>query len=705
MKLYDEIMKDFDEVGYVLGREIFQLRYFDHWHDKKITREMFFLLTDLKNFTHYQFFTLDGIEEITNQQIDIIDFLQGNFEYANIYDVNIHVLNWGDEEVVYQYLVDRWNEEHNNGEYLEDISKYDYFFFENAKKEFKDEITIIDFEGYEHQLPLKNRTRICLNSSRGIGKSVITQSLSPWTGLLDPNITCIVGAADDGRAINFNKQVRSYVKNNDVLTHLIPAKNDTDSANAFNFGCRRPQDSPSFKAVGLMSKKMTGSRGDIIVLDDVEVPNNVMTEKSREQLSERVKEAAAVLKTKKTGGIQRIIYLGTPQTEDTLYRKLPERGYTLRVFPARIPSEEQYDNMKDTLCPRTKLFYLENPQSRNGYGQYGDRGMSIDSRMNEEELIDREMEYGRVGFDQQFMLDPSGSDRDKFPLKLTDLIITDLDRDKTYSDWHWSSLDKYVLNDLHNIGLTGDFFRTARCDETTRYEYERSIMVIDPSGKGKDETAYVIVKELHGYLYLCDLGGFKDGYEDETLEKLVEVGMAHNIDTIVLEENFGGGMYEKLLLPFIKKAKADFGISQVWQSKQKELRIIDTLEPVMKQHRLIVDRAVVVKDFTKTPEWVQEQDAKRNYMLFYQMTRITKERGAIKHDDRLDALAMAVQFFADVLCLDTLDEKKDNDELMAVKIFEEGLEHFLDCDNKLVASPKEKEHSLGYSLGNMNNLN
>ena len=698
---YDNLMERFDNEGFVLGSEIFQLRYFPYWHDKKITKTMFHLLTDLKSFCHYQFFTMDGIQNITNQQVDIIDYIQGNDEYANIYDVEIHVLNWGDEEVIYQYLVEKWNEKHNGGEFLEDLSQYDYFFFENARKEFKDLITIVDFEGVEHTLPLKNRTRKCVNSSRGIGKSVITQSFGPWTGLLDPNMTVIVMAADDGRATSFTKQVRSYVKNNDVLTHLIPNKSDTDTANAFNYGCRRPQDSPSFKAVGLMSKKATGSRADVIVLDDVEVPNNVMTEKSREILSERVKEAAAILKTKRIGGIQRIIYLGTPQTEDSLYRKLPERGYSLRVFPARYPTEEQYKEIKEVLCPRTRREYLLNKDLRVGFGQYGDRGAAIDERMNEEELIEREIEYGRVGFDQQFMLDPSGSDKNKFPLKLSDLIVTDLDKDKTFSDWHWSSQDKYILNDVHNIGLTGDLFRTGICDEKQRYEYDKTVMAIDPSGKGKDETAYVILKELHGYLYLLDIGGFEDGYEDDTLEKLVSIAKQYKVDTIILEENFGGGMYEKLLLPYINKAKADFAVQQVWHSKQKEARIIDTLEPVMKQHRLVVNKSVIHKDFNETPDWIDEEAAKRNFMLFYQMTRITREKGALKHDDRLDALAMAVEFFSDVLCLDTLEEKKDVDANLAVRIFEEGLHQFLDCDNKLVASITENGQNYGSNYGNI----
>lgn len=685
MLRFNDLMAKFDSQGWVEGSEVYQLAFFPYWQDKKITKEMFYLLTDLKNFVHYQFFTLDNIPKLTNQQVDIVDFLQGNLEYANVYDVNIHVLNWSDEIVVFNYLIERWNEEHNDGK-MEEDGFYDYIFYQRARKEFEDEITIKSFDGVSHVLPLRDRFKICLQSSRGIGKSVISENLAPWGGLLDPDMSCIVVSADDNRATNFNKQVRNYVKNSDVLKHLIPAKGDTDSANIFNFGCRKPQDSPSFKSVGLYSKKMTGSRADILINDDVEVPNNVMTEKGREQLSERVKEGAAVLKTKKPGGIQRIIYLGTPQTEDTLYRKLPERGYILRVFPSRIPTEEQFKNMEETLCPRIRQTYLKNPNLRTGYGQFGDRGAAIDERMNETELVEREMEYGRVGYDQQYMLDPSGSDRDKYPLKLNDLIIADLDKEKTYSDWKWSSEERFVINDLANIGFTGDRFRTASCDETKLYNYESTIMAIDPSGEGKDETAVVILKELHGYLYLVESRGFKNGYDDSTLEDIVGLCKSYGVNKIVIEENFGGGMYEKLLTPFIKKANITCGIELVWSYKQKELKIIETLEPVLRQHRLVVDKGVVQRDYINTPDWVNEQEAKRNYMMFYQLTRITKDRGSLKHDDRLDALAMAVQYYSNVLCLDTVEQKDEVDNMLGQKVMQEGIENYIDSQGFLVSS-------------------
>lgn len=78
---------------------------------------------------------------------------------------------------------------------------------------------------------------------------------------------------------------------------------------------------------------------------------------------------------------------------------------------------------------------------------------------------------------------------------------------------------------------------------------------------------------------------------------------------------------------------------------QKEKRIIDVLEPVMNQHRLVIDKALVKKDYDSAPD--------PKYSLFYQLTRITKDKGALIHDDRLDALAGAVAYWVEQMGRDT----------------------------------------------------
>jgi hypothetical protein len=47
------------------------------------------------------------------------------------------------------------------------------------------------------------------------------------------------------------------------------------------------------------------------------------------------------------------------------------------------------------------------------------------------------------------------------------------------------------------------------------------------------------------------------------------------------------------------------------------------------------------------------------YMLFYQMSRMCREKGAVRHDDRLDALAQGVKYFTDALAISAQEVVKE----------------------------------------------
>jgi DNA maturase B len=108
-------------------------------------------------------------------------------------------------------------------------------------------------------------------------------------------------------------------------------------------------------------------------------------------------------------------------------------------------------------------------------------------------------------------------------------------------------------------------------------------------------------------------------------------------------------------------------VEEVKHSTQKERRIIDTIEPVMARHKLILDSSVIEDDY-KT---AQRYDAENKYTktLVYQLTRVTYDRGALKHDDRLDALAIAVNYWVEQMSQDEvrgmadIRNKKLDDEL------------------------------------------
>ena len=365
----------------------------------------------------------------------------------------------------------------------------------------------------------------------------------------------------------------------------------------------------------------------------VEVPNNSGTPMQRDKLGEMVKEFDAILKPNGT-----IIYLGTPQNEASLYNTLLERGYTTRIWTVLYPRDkEERDLYGDKLSPFIASRYDNDPE------EY--KGKPTDPKRFTMEIIEERMlSYGKAGFLLQFMLNTSLSDAEKYPLKLSDLIVTDLDRNETSNKWSWSNSPSLRLNELPCVGLKGDYYYS----EFTRSEmvlpYTGTVMSIDPSGRGADMTAYAIVKYLNGFLFVMEVGGYKDGYSDSTTQMLALRAKFWGVNEVVVEANFGDGMYTKLIEPVFARVHPCV-ITEIKNSMQKEKRIIDTLEPVMMSHKLIVNKPVITKDFS-----VFENNNK--FSLFYQLTRVSKERGSLAHDDTLDALAMAVAYWVDYMAVD-----------------------------------------------------
>lgn len=470
-------------------------------------------------------------------------------------------------------------------------------------------------------------------------------------------------SASKERADQFTTFTLRLIKEMPLLQHLTPRADQRESKIAFDVAPAAPDHAPSVKSVGVMGQ-MAGSRADIIIGDDVEVPNNSETPAMRDKLSERVKEFDAILKP---GG--RVVYLGTPQTEESLYNKLGDRGYSIRIWPARYPSRAQLGNYGDRLAPELALA-LENGVVVGG--------QPVDPlRFDDGDLIERELSYGRSGFALQFMLDTRLSDADRHPLKLADLIVMDCDVEGAPEKIVWASSPELAWTDLPLVGFDGDryyrpfdFARDDRSGAIKRAKYDTVVMAIDPAGRGQDETAFAVVGVLNSYIHVLAAGGFSDGYDEVTLEALVDTAKRYKVREIVVEPNFGDGMFQALLTPYLVR-QYPCTVVERRATGQKETRIINTLEPVMNQHRLVVDRKVIDHDYNSVSNRPLERA--KEYRLFYQLSRITKEKGSLGQDDRLDALALAVAHVVDHMGLDA-DKKMAQREAQAL---EEGLKTFL----------------------------
>jgi len=127
-------------------------------------------------------------------------------------------------------------------------------------------------------------------------------------------------------------------------------------------------------------------------------------------------------------------------------------------------------------------------------------------------------------------------------------------------------------------------------------QFEGTVMSIDPSGRGADKTAYAVLKMLHGVLYLTAIGALDGGYDNATMTKLSNIAKQQDVNYVVIESNFGDGMATQLLKPIMARIHP-CEIEEVRHNIQKEKRIIDTLEPIMNSHRLVVDDLIIKEDF------------------------------------------------------------------------------------------------------------
>lgn len=482
---------------------------------------------------------------------------------------------------------------------------------------------------------------------RGVGKSWICSAYVVHQLLLDPSKNILVVSASKNRSDDFSTFTLRIINEIPMLAGLKPRDGQRFSKVSFDVGSAPPAHAPSVKSLGITSQ-LTGSRADIIVADDIEVPNNSATQGLRDKLDEQVKEFEAILKPLDSS---RILFLGTPQCEDSIYNKLRERGYTARIWPSEFIEGSKAEKIYDgAIAP-----YIVAKTTTESVGT-----STEPLRFSDVDLEERRLSYGRSGYALQFMLNPRLSDADRYPLKINDLIVNDVDDDVGPEKITYASSPDYVVdNTIPNVGFNGDrFFRPMSVGELV--PYTGSVMSIDPSGRGRDETSYAVVKMLNGQLFVPACNGLKGGYSENTLKELAMIAARYNVNKIIVESNMGDGMFTELFKPLLRNVHP-VSVEEVRHSQQKERRIIDTLEPVMNRHKLVFDPSVIKDDYRSALAYPIEQQTR--YMLFYQLSRITKDKGSLMQDDRLDALAMAVAYWVEQMAQDAdvkIDERKED---------------------------------------------
>ena len=471
-----------------------------------------------------------------------------------------------------------------------------------------------------------------IRAFRGVGKSWIAAAFALWRLYCDPDRKILVVSASKQRADDFTIFCQKCILEIEWLEYMAPVNDDQRwSRVSFDIRGASPAQAPSMKSVGITGQ-ITGSRANDIIFDDVEVPGNSATDLMREKLLQLIQEGESVLIPKDDSTIS---FLGTPQTVFTVYKTLQERAYVPFVWPARYPKRDKMFSYEGLLAPQLVDDYDKG---------VAHEGFPTDTRFSDEDLRERELSMSRSNFMLQFMLDTSLSDSLKFPLKLQDIPAVPLDIRVGPSSVVWRADKEHAL-DLPAVALPGDrWFRPAELGESE--PWRDTIVAVDPSGRGKDETVAMILSQINGNVFLRKMYTSTDGYSDRTLLGILDMCKKYGAKRGIIESNFGDGAVMEMLIKHGREANIPVGWEESRATTRKEDRIIDTLELVLNQHRLIIDESLVKWDYHSNETLAPEERLPK--MLMYQLTRMCREKGAVRFDDRVDCLALGVKYFQDI---------------------------------------------------------
>jgi len=503
--------------------------------------------------------------------------------------------------------------------------------------------------------------RAITTAYRGLGKSFIAGAYALWRLRHDPFYEkVLISAATAEKAVEISTFMLRCIRDIDVLQCLEAPRDGRGAVNAFDVGPSLPSQVPSVRTVGILSPALTGKRCTLALLDDIETLNNSITPLKQERLAQAVTELEAILQPQEAcfdpdtqidylqAGTQlqifprQIRYLGTPHLESSLYLRLVrERNYAIRFWPARYPNPavpDEWGCYEDSLSPLIGETVKGNPAL---VGEATDP-----ERFGHEELLERETRMTRASVQLQYQLNCHLSTLDRYPIRLGDLVVMELDGRALPEMVLWAKGPDQRIHDLLCVGMGADryYYRPGVVHGwVPKTEKWRCALAIDPSGRGSDELAWAVIAELNGNFFLLEAGGTTRGYEPEVMAMLAEVAKRWEITKCVVESNMGDGMFAALLSPALLRAHP-VSIEDIRVHQQKERRIVDTIAPLVQQHRLVVSSELIRRDYHSAEHGL---DTGHQRSLMYQLSRITPDRGALTFDDRIDAVSLGLKFFTE----------------------------------------------------------
>lgn len=498
---------------------------------------------------------------------------------------------------------------------------------------------------------------LCVQAQRGEAKSTIACIRAVHKLVLNPASRILLVSGSNGKAIENAHLIYGLIMRWDLLDYLRPDRGsgDRDAVGSFDvhWSLKGVDKSASVTCLGITSS-LQGFRADLLIADDVETNRNGMTAAQREILLTLTKEFSSIV----ADSAGQILYLGTPQTKDSIYNTLVLRGFKVRIWPGRFPQERDLAKYGDLLAPSIQeRMQLLGERCLTGGGLDGKRGWPTDpERLSEEDLQEKELDQGPETFELQYMLNTNLSDAMRQQLRIRDLVILDSAHNRAPETVEWSPTPSLQVKVPEDYPIKSAEFYYAAGQSDTFADIENITMALDPAGRGGDELSYAIGGVIAPYLHATAIGGLQGGVSEENLAVIVELVHRYDVKTVLIEANMGHGTVMYIIQNYFstvvdgKPRVKGVSLIEKYSTKQKELRIIEALRPPMQRHRLVVHKNCIDQDYRDLQQYPLHSRAVRS--CFLQMQDITTDRGSLIKDDRLDALGMLVEHLGGFLVQD-----------------------------------------------------
>lgn len=573
-----------------------------------------------------------------------------------------------------------------------------------------DGLKFLGFESTRMQLQIaltlyESSNKEMIQAPRGEGKSMITALYTIWNLIQDPTTIVMIVAGYVAKAEEIASIIYQIIHGWDILEYLRPDTRNKDLNSVSKFDVHRSlkgfNQSPSVSCVSVFSS-MVGKRAGLLVADDVETVDNAMTPAQRDKLERLTGEFSSIV----THG--KVLYLGTPQTKDSIYNRLPAKGYKITVFTARYPTKENMEKYGDRLARYIREDIEKHGATlQTGGGISKKMGKPVDPmRYTEEDLIKKEEEQGAELFELQFMLNTDLADALRQQLKLSDLIVANFSPDRLPEKLDWACIQQNQARFPTAFGVPDAIMYhpiIPQCEWVDR-DPNLTWAFVDPAGGGGDELAWSIATSQAPYIHWLDTKGLRGGFIQVNSDAMIDSFIKWKVTRVRVETNMGHGLFEINLKKCIAERISDYeksikkdrslfnelqpkidilkriAIESEFSKGQKERRIIDSLVTMMQRHQLVVHQTVFESDAECNMEYGLSE---KRYSAFYQMENITTDRNSLFKDDRLETVAGVCRMFKEALLVDA--------DKASEKRREEALREFMnDPTGRGITKPRAK---------------